>query len=464
MRRALLLPLLFAIACASDAPRVPFRVVVLGDDPFFGTTATAIAVTVERNGVRDASTTTRFSPTDRTLVLPPLPYATDYSIVVETELFGLPVGRGRSFPFAVTRTGADHVPDVSLGVLGRFASVAAGDASDPFVTIVPSSDGALLASAQGLSRFVAHGADARPQLLPRVAWPASRVGGVFAALGGAMLVVGGTAPGASLVDASGQVLAELGETELPIQSGVALTVIDAQTVLAIGGAHHDGTMVADVCRLTWNGTHLTATTLAPLPAPRSLARALRLDARTSAGVVEPRVLVYNGETTTGHATDVVLVDPAGHAAARAVVLPGPVTHAAGCALDTGLVLLAGGRDATTSVVTGQVTILVIQPDATTPIAPLSPPPPLLFRPRESAVALSLLPGIALVVGGTDDAGATIADAEIAEFRIDALPGSIVLTSSTPTAGNITAAARLLDHTVLVSMDGSLALYFSPRGE
>jgi hypothetical protein len=67
-----------------------------------------------------------------------------------------------------------------------------------------------------------------------------------------------------------------------------------------------------------------------------------------------------------------------------------------------------------------------------------------------------------VLGGHDATGATVRAAEIAEVRIDFLPGDVVLTGSLPTGANVGAATTLLDHTVLVASEDTLSLYFSPR--
>lgn len=451
-----------ALGCGPSGPRVPFRVITLGDDPFFATTATAIAVTVEHDGVRDPSTSTRFSPSERTLTLPPMTYGSGYAILVETELSGLVLARGRSFPFAVNSGGADRAPDVSLGVLGRYGAAVTGDTSDPYELATPSEDGALLASRLGLTRFVAHGSDGRPTLLPRSAWPPSRLGGSFVPLADAMLVVGGAETGASLVAADGTVLAEVAPTALAARDGSTLVAIDAASAIVIGGARPDGSPVTDVVRIMWDGSALTTTRLAPLPAGRTNARAVLLAAHVGAAIAA-RVLVYDGTSALGPASDVLVVDPAGLAAPSATSLAIPLANAAACALDTGLVLLAGGRDAMG--VTGQVSILVVSPDQIPPVAALTPAPPHgLFRPREHAVALGLGSGIALVIGGVDDAGLPVPESEIAEVHLDSLPGSVVLTGSVPTPGLATTATRLRDHTVLVSSDGSLSIYFPPRGE
>lgn len=454
----LALALIFVSACAPAGTRVPFAVVSLGDDPFFAGTATAIAVTVERGGVRDPASTTRFAPSDRTLTLPPFPFGTDYSIVVETEISGLVLARGRSFPFAVDAAGADRVPDVSLGVLGRFAPAASADASDPFVLTVPSAEGALLVSRLGIARFLAHGADGRPNIGARASWPSTRVGASFVGLGVGVLAVGGAAPGATLVGPNGQILAELSGADVRAVDGIALVAIDASSVLAIGGATSAGMHVEDVVRIAWDGTALSATALSPLPAMRADARATLVTVHDGSS----RVVVIDGASATGPLDDVVLVDPSDRNAPISVPLATPVTRAAICALDTGLVLLAGGSSMGN--VTGTVTILVVQPSQTPVITALSPPPPPLFRPRLDAAAVPLGPGLALVVGGVDASGAAVGEAEIVEVSLEFITGNVVLTGTLRSTAIPTAATRLSDHTVLVAEGSALSLYFSPRGE
>jgi len=451
-----------ASACAPNGARVPFRVVTLGDDPFFGSTATAIAVTVEQHGVRNLASTTRFAPTDRTLTLPPFPFGSDYSIVVETELSGFVLARGRSFPFSVTERGADRMPDVSLGVLGRFGTALHGDASDPFVFVTASDDGAVLASPLGVSRFIAHGSDGRPRLTSRAPWPSTRVGGTFSSLGAGLLAVGGASAGATLVDADGGLLAQLDARDVRVSAGVALVPLDAASVLAIGGAMPDGTQVDDVVRIAWDGSALSATRLTPLPAARADARAVLVTVRDGSSLV-PRVMVLGGQGTLGPLGDALLVDPADRIGPISVPLASPFTHAAVHAIDTGLVLVVGGRDAA-GMVTGAVTILVVQPNQSPVITALSPAPPPLFRARVDAAAVELGTGLALVVGGVDASGAAVREAEIVEVSLDFITGNVVLTGSVPTATIPTAATRLSDHTILVAEGADLSLYFSPRVE
>ncbi len=452
------LALIFVSACAPAGTRVPFDVLSLGDDPFFGGTATAIAVTVERGGVRDPASTTRFSPSERTLTLPPFPFGTDYSIVVETEISGLVLARGRSFPFAVTAAGADRVPDVSLGVLGRFAPAGSADASDPFVLAAPSAEGALLVSTLGIARFLAHGADGRPNIGARAPWPSARVGASFVALGVGVLAVGGAAPGATLVGPNGQILAELGGADVQAIGGAALVAVDSSTVLVIGGATSSGTHVDDVVRIAWDGAALSAHALSPLPVVRADARATLVTVHDGSS----RVVIIDGMSATGPLGDVVLVDPSDRNPPVSVPLATPVTGAAICALDTGLVLLAGGSSMGS--VTGAVTILLIQPSQSPVVTALSPAPPPLFRPRIDAAAVPFGPGLALVVGGSDASGAAVGEAEIVEVSLEFITGNVVLTGTLPSPAIPTAAARLSDHTVLVAEGSALSLYFSPRGE
>jgi len=206
-------------ACGSD-PTVPFRVVEVGDDPFFGGTATAIAVSVEHDGVRDEASTVRFAPGARSLQLPSLPFGDAYAIVVETELGGSVLARGRSFPFSVSTQGPSHAPDVSLGVLGRFASVSAIDATDAPRLVSPIDDGALVATERGVVHFVAHGADARPSARTLAPWPPSRVGASLAPLGSGVLAVGGVGR-RRLVDRRGRPRVGRARCERPADSRAA---------------------------------------------------------------------------------------------------------------------------------------------------------------------------------------------------------------------------------------------------
>jgi len=231
-------------------------------------------------------------------------------------------------------------------------------------------------------------------------------------------------------------------------------------VIVIGGMRSDGTMSSDLAVVAAADHALSAMSLAALESPRTGARAFALTARAGAAVV-PRVLVLDGQTASGVASDLVLIDPSGTTPTRSVTLTTLAHDAAVCVLDVGLVLLAGG-ETSAGEPTGGVTILVVQPDQSAPLAALSPSPPPLFEARTGAAAISLGTGLALVVGGLGADGSPIVDAEIAEVRLDFLPGDVVLTGSLGGAGRVTAGAPLPDHTLLLASGGALSLYFSPR--
>lgn len=464
-RVALAFATVLAAGCAPERTRVPFHVVALGPDPFFGGTISDIVVAVERGGVRDDSVTTRYAPDARELVLPPLPHGGDYALVVETELDGLTLGRGRSFPFSVSAAGAERAPDVTLGAVGRFASLAPGGAEPAWEEMWPTDEGALLTSTAGLARFVAHEASTGlPTLAPTVGWPAARVGGFGVGLGTGALVVGGTSGGAALVLPDGTVAAELGADVLPAAHGMSVVTLDESSVLVAGGATDAGEPVLDVVKITLTDGRLSTTALPPLTEPRLDAEPLAIEARTTTLAIEPRVMMLGGTDATGlAASSIVLLDPSGGAAPQRLASTIPTSDSAACALDVGLVLVAGGRDAAGTVVT-DTNLLVVQLGDPSSIEVLSPAPPRLFRARAGAYALSFGAGLALVVGGVDASGAPLAETELAEVRLDALPGSIVLSDRvvSPAAGS--SGTRLSDHTLLVSTGDSVSLYFPPRGE
>ncbi len=454
-----------ALGCGPEHARVPFHVIVLGPDPFFGGTVSDVVVSIERGGIRDESVTTRYAPDARELVLPPLPYGDDYALIVETELGGLTLGRGRSFPFAVRPEGADHPPDVTLGALGRFASLTAGASAPPWQETWATDEGAMLTSSAGLATFVAHDAvTGAPRLSPTVSWPPAHLGGSGVALGGGALVVGGAEAGAELVLGDGSVAGRLGPEVLRATRGMSVVAVDGTTVLVAGGAAADDTPVLDVVRVVLGDAGLSASTLAALPSARVGAAPLLIEARGGTRGVESRVLLLGGTDATGARTsEVALLDPTG-AAAPFVVSPAiPTSESAACALDVGLVLVAGGRDDAGTVV-ADTNLLVVQLGSPPTIEVLSPAPPPLFRARAGAYALAFAPGVALVVGGLDAAGLPLADTELAEVRLDSLPGSVVLSDglATPAAGST--GTRLHDHTLLVTAGDSVSLYFPPRGE
>lgn len=445
-------------ACGRPTLEVDYRVVPLGDDPFAG--ADTIAVSVEHAGTRIS--TTRFAVASRAWSVPEVPFGTDYTLIVEPELSGLVLGRGRSFPFDLpTPTTARPLPDVTVGVLGRFAPLPAASDATAFATVAATSDGALLAGPAGFALWHAHDAvSAHPSLDPRAPWPAARVGGATASIALGVLVVGGAAAGATFFDATGAVLGELGADVIHARSGAAVVAVDAQSALVVGGEDASGARIDDVVRVTWSGSALSARALTPLPAPRHDARAVALDARTATATVR-RVLVMDGTTAAGDDTSLVLLDPL-DLDPPVVVTPAPaILGSAACALATGLVLLAGGHD-TTGAPSAAVRVLVVQPDQHPPLALLSPAPPSLFRARDHAFALPFGTSLALVLGGIDASGTAVAETELVDLGL--VPGSVVLTGSLPSVGVATIGARLHDHTLLVASDASLALYFPPRGE
>lgn len=450
---ASLRPIGLAIALAACAPgldSVPFRVVPVGGDPFLG--ADRITLHVSSSDGREL-VGVELPPDTRDFGIGPLAYDEGLVLGLETGLDTLSLARGRSFPFAVSPAGLVGSADVTLGVLGRHAHVL--DLPDLATSLAATNVGALVATRTHLVPFLAHGPDGRPALGLRVPLPAARVGATFAPLDGGLLAVGGADAGATLFAADGTVLAELAADALPIVSEVALAPLGPTAVLLVGGLDVAGALTDGVTRLESEGGVLSVVALEPLAAPRAGARALALSATSSSGAV-PRVLVDGGRGPGGPADELVVLDPSG-AAGAVVFLPPVVVHGAAlAAVETGQLMLAGGR-ALDGAVTDEVRVLFV--DAERPPAFLSPPPPRLFRARVGALALGFAPGVVLVLGGADAAGDATDATELADLR--ALPGRVFLTGSLPAPALTSAAAHLLDGTILVASGASLSLYFPP---
>ncbi len=111
-----------ALGCAPSPSGVSFRVAVVGDDPFLGADAIELYV-VRADGTPLFEQ--RLAPTERDVVLGPLPFDAEMSIVLEMRLGILPLGGGRSFPFVVPGPGMapTRSPDVTLMVMRRHEAV-----------------------------------------------------------------------------------------------------------------------------------------------------------------------------------------------------------------------------------------------------------------------------------------------------------------------------------------------------
>lgn len=452
---------LVAPGCAPSPSDVSFRVAVVGDDPFLG--ADAIELRVVREGGAPLFED-RLAPSERSVALGPLPFGAEMSIVVETRLGTLPLGGGRSFPFVVPGPGAapTRSPDVTLGLLGRHAVVATLGVGVRVLAIAPTSTGALLVTDEALVPFLAHGADGRPALAAGVALPAARLGACFVALPDGVLAVGGAAPGATLFSADGAVLAETTSPDLRAVGGAALAALDDGSVLVAGGRDAGGARLTDVRRLELGVSGLVVEHLAPLLEGRSDARAVALSAPTTSRGEVRRVLLVDGTTASGPADDLVVLDP--DVATRAPVswLPPIVVHGAALAsIETGQVLMAGGRDAG-GLLSNDVRLLFVDGEdpmpGEDPLAFVSPAPdPGLLRARQGATALAFASGVALILGGTDATGLPVEATELANLRV--LPGSVRGTGSLPVPAASTAAALLADRSILVAAEGTLTLYF-----
>lgn len=448
---AVVLAVLASGACAPPREEVPFRIAVVGGDPFRGADATLVRLT-RADGTTIWSS--RHAPTERALALGPLPFATEMTLVVETVLGDLPLAGGRSFPFSVPGPGAPPTasPDVTLGLLGRHATVATLATGARVRAIAPTASGALLATDDALVPFLAHGADGRPALGTPRSIPAARVGASLAPLDGGLVAIGGTESGATLFASDGSIVAELAGPGL--ETGAALAALGPDAVLVVGGRDASGAAVAEVSRVERTSDGLALVPLEPLARARRDARALRVEVTGTLGRAA-RVLVVDGTTALGPADDILILDPDGAEPARAWT-PSPVVRGAAVAeLQAGQVVFAGGRDGSSAVVS-DVRILIIYADRDPRFASPAPDPG-LFRAREQATAVVHAPGAALILGGRDAAGAPIADTELADLRV--LPGSVRLTGSLARAPDAVAAAMLGDGSILVAADETVSLYF-----
>lgn len=452
MRRAWLGSALLVLGCNAGTV-IDFRTVVVGEDPFLGAETLELRV---RRGDGTLVALDVLPPDTRALAAGPLPFGEPLTIEVETRLGALPLATGRSFPFVVAGPGEapSRSPDVTLGVLGRHALVATLPAVPTSAIAVPTEAGALLVTGEAAIPFVAHGDDGRPRSDPPVPLPAGRRGGMVAAALGGALVIGGTEPGATWLDARGAAMESLDDPLLTAVTGGAVVAIAEDVVVVIGGQASDGATLDAVVRLEHQATGWTAHALVPLPAPRTAAQALVVRAASTSGAV-PRVLVEGGtDGATMNVLPLVVLDPEGVDAPRTFTPPRPRRGEALADIAVGQVMLAGGVDAAGTVVS-DVDVLFV--DADRPLGVLSPAPDPLFRARRDACAVVLSEGVSLVVGGRDPDGAPIDASEIAALAV--LPGRVRLTGSLPQAGSPTEAIRLGDGTVLVYAGDRASLYF-----
>jgi hypothetical protein len=463
MRSAPTLAVLALGACVAEPTLAPRVVAGLDDDPLRG--ADALLIEVRRDGAPIPGATTRVALPASGFALDHLMLGADLQLFVEARVGDVVLARGRSFPFDFTSSDAPPAspPDVLLGTLGRFTRTL--ETAERLVAAAPTREGALVAASDGrVLSYVAHRhADGHAELVARSALPEradarwlavpAQAGAPIAA---GLLAVGGSEPGASLVGADGAVLASLDGTSLPAVEGAATVASsDGAWALVLGGLDAGGQPLDTVTRIDLDAADTRATALASLPAPRAHATATLLTV-DDGGTLREVVLLAGGDA----AGELTVVDPL-DGSARSVGVSPALEDRALVALETGLVVAAGGRAA--GATSNEVDLYVVRLDRSPPIERVSPAPPRLFAPRADAVALRLGPGLALIAGGVDDAGAPLAGAELIEVRLDALPGDVVPTGSLPTASRARAAVRLADRSVLVVGDGLASVFVPPRG-
>ncbi len=452
-----------AILCLAGCSRpavIAPRIVHNADDaPFLG--ADSVVISVERAGVPIDGASVRVPDVATSFDLEGVPFGESLGLLVESRLGDVVLARGRSFPFDYPAAGAPPTltPDVFVGTLGRFARTLETDRA--IVAITPTTNGALVATSDGeILAYEAHGAsDGSARLVPLAQLP-ERSGASWIALGpvanGRLLGIGGAAGGASLIDADGHVTATLAEGALDARSGIALAgASDSSWVMAIGGRDAAHVAVADVVRIDITST-LTVSQLPPLDAPRDRASVARVQASDGVDVRDVVLVVGGGVPST-----VTLLEVSGGPTESFAVDP-PLDSRALVAVETGLVVAAGGSDAL-GAPSDMVDLFVVRLDTHPRVARFSPAPSLLYAARADAIALGLGPGLALFVGGMDAAGAPVPGAELVEVRLDTLPGRVLPTGALAPGAAAAAAARLADRSVLVGGAGVLSAYIPPRG-
>jgi hypothetical protein len=457
--RATLAAFVLTLACAQPAALAPRVVHGLDDAPYLG--ADSVVVSVERAGVQIDGASVRIPHGATSFELEGVPFGEDLALRVESRIGDVVLARGRSFPFdyAAADRPPSRAPDVFLGTLGRFARPLETDRT--IVALAPTTDGALLATIEGeILAYEAHGApDGSARLVPLGTVP-ERAGASWAALdppAGHLLGVGGAERGASLVDASGRVVASLDASAFEARSEIALAAADDTSwVIAVGGRDDGGSPVTDVVRIDVGESTLSASPAAALDTPRAGASAVRVDA-TDGAITRDVVLVVGG----GAPGVVALLDLEA-ATTLELAVDRPLEGRALIAVETGLVVAAGGADAL-GAPSDAVDLFLVRLDPSPDVARFSPAPSPLYAPRAHAVVIALGPGLALFVGGTGTAGAPVAGAELVEVRLDTLPGRIFPTGTLPAGATAWAGARLADRSVLVVGGGLLSVYVPPRG-
>lgn len=456
-RRLFVASLVALAACGRAAPIAPRVVHGTDDEPFRG--ADALFVAVEQNGVELDGATTRVPVPATAFELDGVPFGRGLTLRVETRLGDVVLARGRSFPFDYPSFAEAPAvpPDVFIGTLGRFASALATDRA--IVALAPTERGALAVTREGEALvYEPHGAPDGSARLVSAGVVAGRDGAQWVALAGiegVMLGVGGSSAGATLLDAGGVPVAELDGAHLRAVADVGLaSAADGTWVIVVGGTAGDGAVLTDVVRVDVTAGGLEAVALAAMSLPRVSPSAVRVSATDGASAVDVVLVVGGGEPRS-----VVLIDPlAASTDEMPIDPPRDLDRRALVAVETGLVVAAGGADA--SGASAAVDLFLVRRDQEPSVARVTPAPPLLFTARQGALALPLGPGLALVLGGVGTMGEPALGAELVEGT---LTGRVVPTGALPAGTSPHAAAQLRDRSVLVAADGALFVYVPPRG-
>lgn len=457
MTRFALLACALVCGCSARGETVPvaFRVIApvrgqdgaLDDRPLAG--ANHLVTWVEHaDGERvDGSARDVQLPAAR-LALPTLPFASDLVLRVDAYADGIVLARGRSLPFAVTRRGAEHAPDLFIGSLGLFGRRTSATLPADVVAILPTSEGALLALDSGaVMRFSPFAAT--PLIATSITLDASTrltpVGPRFLAAFSA------ETKALSLIAPDGAIARVLEGAPLARHGAGVMLVADptGRTLLLVGGlddaAAESPTAVTRV-DIPENFAAATITSIASLPASRWGGTLLFIEGAAPDGA---RALVLGGSSHTS-STDAFLVDPRGAGVVAAVPAP-DVTGASVIALAAGQALSVSGSD---------VRLFVID-DEPPSITIASPSPPQLSVARSSPRLVRFAPSLVLVLGGVSG-GQLVRSAEIIDLRV--FPGDTVQTGTLPIAVLAPHAATLGDRSVWVFDRGGIFGYVPPRGQ
>lgn len=451
-RHALIPALVIAWLGGGCAPpdALRFRLVQgLDDDPFV--VGTTLALGLEGSDAQVAFEET-FPLGAPELELGPLPHGGPLRLRAEVRSEAVVLARGYSFPFThLPEAPAAFAPHVLVGSLGRFTRTTVEQPDSPALAIAPAPDGARLVTSAGtVYAYRVHGPDGDPVLEVLGRAPPHRITGVWAPVGrSGFLAVGGSSRGASFVDAD--TAESLEAPSLLVEHGAdPLLVGFDDGVLVVGGLTAAGPSAA----VTWverRADGLVAAAREPLSEPLARGHAIAASVEV-AGEARPVALVL---ASTGAAW---VVDPTGErGATRSEPVLDHLESAGVAALGPGLVLVAGGRDA--SGPSAAIDLLILRDER---VAVLAPRPRALAVPRLHPTAVPFGLGRALVVGGRDGLELPHDTSELFEVRVDDLPGDAVPTGRVPVAAADPRGVALDDGSVLVVDRALLAHYFSPR--